>query len=789
MHRSIVLVNVFAMIVVLSLNASAASGPDATVLGTNGAVVVNGAPASTASGTDFGSTRIGEEVTHTFSITNNGDAMVTISEVSTSGAGAAQFTVNNMPATVNAGESGAFTIRFNATAEGTNIAQVSIANDGTNTPYVLNLSGSANYTWEQINEDGFGNSVNFSVFSMAVYNGRVYAGTWNNSSGCEVWRLNDLGTNEWIQIVTGGFSNANNRGVHCMAVYNGRLYAGIANNNDYFEVWAYDETNWTQVADAGLGTDSTWAQSMVVHDGKLYMGSGWGSSGARVWTYDGATWVQINTTGFGDSDNGAVRSIASYNGHIYAGVYNNVDYCSLYRYDGPSPADWTQVADGSTFGDNFVEVRSLAAYNGKLYIGTAGWSVNCQVWEYDGSTFTRNDPGASMQYDSTRCMWVYNNLLYVGTGNDSGSPEGGQVWTYDAASNTWTQINTEGFGDTANEAVHCLVAYSSYVYAGVSNSDGDGGKVFRRFITMISITGCAPVNGQRGQTLDVNIVGTNTLFQDGVSVATFSGAGITVNSTTVADATHAVANITIDGAAPIGARDVNILTGAEVPNLLVGGFTVTATVIVTVNVPNDFDGDGSTDLCLYDTSGIAPGSWHFMQTTDGYLPVDFGYAGCLPVSGDFDGDDEADYAVYDPEGHYGQPEGFWYFVQSADGFKTNRFGYAGTVPVVGDFDGDGADDIGVYDADGFPGWAKPGSWYFMQSTDGFRTETFGYAGTVPFVGDFDGDGKADFGCYDAAGNYGAPAGSWYFMQSIDGFRTETFGYAGTVPFGTIVTEP
>ena len=85
--------------------------------------------------------------------------------------------------------------------------------------------------------------------------------------------------------------------------------------------------------------------------------------------------------------------------------------------------------------------------------------------------------------------------------------------------------------------------------------------------------------------------------------------------------------------------------------------------------------------------------------------------------------------------------------------------------------------------------ARPGSWYIMQTTDGFRTETFGYDGTVPLVGDFDGDGSDDYGCYDAAGNYGALPGSWYIMQSTDGFVTKTFGYAGTVPVGTTVTMP
>lgn len=327
--------------------------------------------------------------------------------------------------------------------------------------------------WGQINTDGFGDTNNFSAFSMAVYGNKLYVGTWNNSTGCEVWRRDGSGAGDWTQINTDGFGSANNRGAHAMAIYNDCLYVGTANNVNGFEVWAYDGSSWTQKAGGGLGdTANTWASAMVVHDGKLYLGTSWQ---AGVFTHDGSTWTQINVNGFGDSDNQAIRSLAVYDGKMYAGVYNTADHANLYRYDGPTTADWTLVASGG-FGGNFVEFRSLAAYDGKLFIGGAGWSVSCQVWEYDGTTFTRNDPGAAMQYDSARCMTVLQGKLYVGTGNDSGTPEGGQVWEYDGTS--WDQVNDNGFGDTANEAVHSLAVDGSSLFVGVANSDGDGGKVF-----------------------------------------------------------------------------------------------------------------------------------------------------------------------------------------------------------------------------------------------------------------------------------------------------------------------
>ena len=213
----------------------------------------------------------------------------------------------------------------------------------------------------------------------------------------------------------------------------------------------------------------------------------------------------------------------------------------------------------------------------------------------------------------------------------------------------------------------------------------------------------------------------------------------------------------------------------------------------TVPVVGDFDGDGIDDFGCYDALGLygqPPGSWYFMRSSEGFIsPVSFGYPGTVPVVGDFDGDGKDDYGCYDARGMYGQPPGSWYFLLSNTGFARETFGYAGTIPIAGDFDGDGTDDFGCFDPAGNHG-QPPGSWYFMKSTDGFDASVvFGYAGTVPVVGDFDGDGTDDYGCYDAAGMYGQPPGSWYLMMSTDGFQRATFGYDGTVPIGASPAAP
>ncbi len=79
------------------------------------------------------------------------------------------------------------------------------------------------------------------------------------------------------------------------------------------------------------------------------------------------------------------------------------------------------------------------------------------------------------------------------------------------------------------------------------------------------ITGMSPASGQQGAEQTVSLTGDTTYlthFSSGQSVASF-GSGITVNSLTVTDATHATASIAIDPLAATGAHAVSIVTGAE----------------------------------------------------------------------------------------------------------------------------------------------------------------------------------------------------------------------------------
>jgi hypothetical protein len=180
-------------------------------------------------------------------------------------------------------------------------------------------------------------------------------------------------------------------------------------------------------------------------------------------------------------------------------------------------------------------------------------------------------------------------------------------------------------------------------------------------------------------------------------------------------------------------------------------------------VPGDYDGDGKTDRAVYDP---ANGNWFIFQSSTSIIRTqNFGFTGAIPVPGDYDGDGKTDLAIYDPT------NGNWFIFQSGNGTVTSQnFGFTGGVPVPGDYDGDGKTDLAVYDP-------TNGNWFIYQSgTSTVTSNTFGFSGAKLVPGDYDGDGKTDLAVYDPAN------GNWFILQSGNSTVTsQNFGFPGAVP--------
>ena len=306
------------------------------------------------------------------------------------------------------------------------------------------------------------------------------------------------------------------------------------------------------------------------------------------------------------------------------------------------------------------------------------------------------------------------------------------------------------------------------------------------------ITLVAPNSGPQGQAnLNVAVTGQFTHFAQGVTMADV-GAGLTVNSTTVTDATHATAKVTIAVGAALGTRTVTLTTGSEVA-ALANSFTVTLGIPELTQVTPSGARLGQANLMV----GLITQFTHFVQgttvanfgagitvnsmavlsatqatanvtiagnaalglrivtlTTGGeVVSLNEGFAVApltLPI-GDFEGDGKSDLTLFRPA------DGTWNTMRSSTGTPTAfAWGNSSDKPVLGDFDDDGRNDIAVF---------RPsnGTWYVVPSSTGV---TYGFpwgnSADIPVPGDYDNDRKTDIAVFRPSN------GTWYVVPSTTG---------------------
>ena len=190
--------------------------------------------------------------------------------------------------------------------------------------------------FQAINLPGFGNTDNRYSWSMVVFKGKVYVGTWNLStslglfqlilgflnpwflngvsSGTEVWRYDGgpLGRT-WTRVVSGGLGDADNIGLRNMTVWDDpdddpdrgpAIYGTTINLRDGLEVWrSFDGTNWEVVVGRGArigngfghGASNESGRAMLAVGDHLYVGA-MRAQGGQVWrTANGVDWELVTS--------------------------------------------------------------------------------------------------------------------------------------------------------------------------------------------------------------------------------------------------------------------------------------------------------------------------------------------------------------------------------------------------------------------------------------------------------------------------------------------------------------
>ncbi|MGH9623278.1 MAG: FG-GAP repeat domain-containing protein, partial [Bryobacteraceae bacterium] len=156
-----------------------------------------------------------------------------------------------------------------------------------------------------------------------------------------------------------------------------------------------------------------------------------------------------------------------------------------------------------------------------------------------------------------------------------------------------------------------------------------------------------------------------------------------------------------------------------------------------IRINADFDGDGNLDYAIWRPVN---GSWYVYYSSDpGTLHTkQWGLPGDIPVPGDYDGDHKTDYAVWRPD------TGTWLIALIGGGTITQQWGLIGDIPIPADYDGDGTTDFAVYRP-------SDGNFYIkLNKPNGGGQVIIRHLGQPydsPFTGDFNGDGKADMAVF------------------------------------------
>ncbi len=244
--------------------------------------------------------------------------------------------------------------------------------------------------WAQVVSGGFGDPTNGEVFRFAVFSDRLYASTasYTETHGTEIWRSGTGNIGDWTPVVSNGFDgDAANVAALSFEVFNGYLYAGTWNSETGGEIWRTpDGTTWNQVNTDGFSDyDNDAIASFAVFNGYLYAGTMHDSTGGQVWrcsTCDGSDWSPVVSNGFGSTDNGRVSALIASDNYLHCVTANWETGAQVWRSSTGDLGDWEQIGpDGFGDSNNGGPYWDNSVAAGSLYIGTINWANGGEVWQ------------------------------------------------------------------------------------------------------------------------------------------------------------------------------------------------------------------------------------------------------------------------------------------------------------------------------------------------------------------------------------------------------------------------
>jgi hypothetical protein len=341
--------------------------------------------------------------------------------------------------------------------------------------------------WQQANISGFGDPHEQEVSALEIYNGYLYAGTYNVVDpqvlfdGGQIFRSPDGLT--WTPVTQPGFQNPHDTAPPAIldfVVFNNRLYASTGRGGNPAQIWRTSNgTSWAPMVTAGFGDpDLHDIAALAVYNNVIYAGASSQVSGARIYrssTGDSNTWTLVVPPA-STMAGAKITGFAVFNGALYATIESEAAV-QLWRTTGGA---WTSIMNNG-FGDsNTTRTGGIAVVGGYLCVGTGNSVVGAQLWcSNDGASWTQTiTPGfGDLNNKVVEMVFVFQNQLYVSTQN---AVTGMEIWR-SVDGTTWEQVNADGFGDSNNTGTNrngAAADFLSQLYVGTSNLV-DGGELWR----------------------------------------------------------------------------------------------------------------------------------------------------------------------------------------------------------------------------------------------------------------------------------------------------------------------
>jgi hypothetical protein len=660
--------------------------PNCSVLGTNGAAIANGDPADAGKGTDFGSLPWGLAVSNMLAITNAGGTPLVISGLTTNGTGAAAFSVQLSAISLPAGGRTNFTVIFAPGAAGSFTAAVSIANNSTSTPYIVNLAGTG------AKQDQ--SALSFTPTSPQAYNTTNALGTSGGSgTGAVSYAVTDgpgeitgvtgLHVTSGTGIVTVVATKAADANYHAISA-TGIVAAARADQAIAFP--PIPDQAVTNQVDLAASASSGLPVGFAVISGPAAL------SYQNTLTLTGTGRVVVAASQSGNSNWNAAPSVTnSFN--VTGGGQTTL------------PAPQNLAASAGRYADKVALVWSAVS-------AATGYGI----WRH-----TAVDSAAATQIGST------SQTNYTDT-----SASGGRIYYYwikatnavaasafSASASGWRR--TAGFShyadvDLDGDRKADLVIFDPLTGAWRAKLSGSG---YAEAAGILGGPGCTLVPGD----YDGDRKSDPGVYEEasGRWQVMLSGSGYAVASASLGGLGSAPVPGDFDGDRKTDLGVYEAASGNWQLMLSASGYSTAALVgfgdAEYLPVQRDYDGDLKYDPAIYH---ITSGVWRIMLSGSGYgiaTAVGFGGSGSAPVVGDYDGDGKADPAIYH------EATGLWTVMLSGSGYLIayGTLGGSGYAALPADYDGDGKTDPAVYNA-------ANGDWFVMLSASGYGIAIVNFGG-------------------------------------------------------------